>query len=203
MRWTSQAILQALRHRHASGQPLGYRALARENRSLVSAAAYHFGSFRIAVERAGVDYALVSSRPRWTTKRIIQTLKQARREGQDLSWTAIVAPDSTLRRAAFVAVQKRLFGSWARALEAAGVDSDATRRYQDWNPATVSAELKQLRANGEPLNSFAVLKSHPALHAAAIRHFGSYRAALNASGFASLRRKPHGKGRSTAAKRPR
>jgi hypothetical protein len=119
---------------------------------------------------------------------VIRTIKQARRAGKDLCWTAVVATDSPLRRAAYVAVQKRIFGSWARALEAAGVDADTARRYQDWDPTVVVAELKQIHADREPLKSSAVRKSDPPLHAAAVRYFGSFGKAVRAAGISSSRR---------------
>lgn len=187
MRWTPQAILQELRDRFRSGQPIGYRSLARRSRSLVSAAAYHFGSFRAAVEKAGIDYAQVSSRPKWTKPRVIQAIKQARRAGLDLSWSAIMSSDTPLRRAAFVAVQRRMFGGWPRALEAAGVDADAARRYQDWDRTVVVAELKQLRADGKTCTSSAVRRDNPALHAAAIRYCGTFAKALRCAGIKPTR----------------
>jgi hypothetical protein len=195
MRWTPKAILAELRARHARGKAIGYRVLARKHRSLVSAAAYHFGSFRNAVEAAGIDYLTVSSRPKWTKPAVIRVIKQARRDGKDLSWSAVIKRKSLLRRAAYVAVQKRLFGGWPRALEAAGVDADSSSRYQGWDKTLVVAELKQRSADGEPCNSYAVLCSNPALHAAAIRHCGSFANAVRAAGLGGKR---HGRG-----KRPR
>lgn len=181
MRWTPQTILTELRLRHTKGEPLNYRSLARMNRSLVSAAAYHFGSFKKAVVSAGIDYTGVSGRPKWSKPQIIQAIKAARRAGRDLSWTAVMAAKSPLRNAAFVAVQKRMFGGWPRALEAAGVDADASRRYQDWDKTVVVADLKQLHADGTKLNSSAVRISNPRLHAAAVRYFGSFDKALRAA----------------------
>lgn len=181
MRWTPNLILEELTRLHLGGESLSYRALARRHRALVSAAAYHFGSFRFAVERAGFSYADVSRRPQWTKERVIRQIKAARRSGMDLSWTAVVGSDGPLKNAAFAAVQKRMFRSWARALEAAGVDSDNARRYLSWDSSSVTLELKQRHADGKPMNSGAVQKAEPSLHAAAIRYFGSYDRALTAA----------------------
>ena len=52
-----------------------------QQQALLSAAAYHYGSYRIAVEKAGIDYADVIRRPRWTKPRIIRLLKEAKQEG--------------------------------------------------------------------------------------------------------------------------
>ena len=67
-RWDKERILQTLRTLHRQGADLSYNRLARKMQSLLSAAAYHFGSYRKAVERAGIDYAEVIRKPRWTKR---------------------------------------------------------------------------------------------------------------------------------------
>ncbi len=181
MRWTPQAILDDLIRLHASGHQVSYRSLARTNRALVSAAAYHFGSFKKAVATAGIDYSAVSRRPRWSKAAVITAIKSARRSGLDLSWTSVVSAKSPLRQAAFVAVGKRMFGNWPRALQAAGVDDEEARRYAAWDKTVVVVDLKQRHADGRAMNSAAVQKGDPPLHAAAVRYFGSYNNALRAA----------------------
>ena len=66
MIWDKSKIAAALKKLHKQGNDLSYNLLAKKDQSLVSAAAYHFGSYRKAVERAGIDYAEVIRRPRWT-----------------------------------------------------------------------------------------------------------------------------------------
>ncbi len=75
MVWDKPTILAALRKLHKQGADLSYNALAKQQQPLVSAAAYHFGSYRSAVERAGVDYAEIVRRPRWTKAGIIKLIK--------------------------------------------------------------------------------------------------------------------------------
>lgn len=194
MRWTPELILNELSRLHARGTPLGYRALSISNQPLVSAAAYHFGSFKKAVEQAGFVYADISGRPRWTKERVIRQIKAARRAGQDLSWTAVTAKDTPLRRAAYVAIQKRMFGGWPRALQVSGIDGDESCRYQTWDKTSVVLELKQRHADGKPMNSASVKRQEPSLHAAALRYHKSFDAALRAAGFepskVRQRRKP-------------
>ena len=79
MTWTKEQILAELKCLHKAGAELSYNALTRRKQSLVSAAAYHFSSYRKAVEAAGIDYASVTHRPRWTAARIIALIKQARK----------------------------------------------------------------------------------------------------------------------------
>jgi hypothetical protein len=108
-------------------------------------------------------------------------IKQARREGDDLHWSAVTKRGDELGRAAFASLQKRLFGSWDRALHGAGLDADEISQYRKWGRDSIVSELKERHRDQAPLNSGAVQKEDPGLHAAAVRHFGSYDAALRAA----------------------
>jgi hypothetical protein len=181
MVWDKPRILQKLRQLSKAGKDLSYNAMCRQLQPLVSAAAYHFGSYRKAVEKAGIDYAEVTRRPRWTKPAIIQLIKQARRKGEDLHWSAVTARRDELGRAAFASLQPRLFGRWDRALQAAGLDADEVSRYRKWDRSSIVFELKGRKQASESLNSGAIQREDPGLHAAAVRHFGSYDAALRAA----------------------
>jgi len=82
--WDKAEITATLKKMHKEGKELSYTQLAKRMQPLVSAAAYHFGSYRKAVERAGIDYAEVTRRPRWTRQMIIALIKDAKRDGADL-----------------------------------------------------------------------------------------------------------------------
>jgi hypothetical protein len=181
MIWDKPRILKELKRSYRSGADLSYNALARKQQALVSAAAYHFGSYRRAVEHAGIDYASVIRRPRWTKQSIIALLKKAKRKNIDLHWSAVTKRRDELGRAAFASLQPRLFGRWDRALHAAGLDADEVSRYRKWDRNTVVFELKARAADHEPLNSGAIQAEDSGLHAAAVRHFGSYDKALRAA----------------------
>ena len=181
MIWSRDRILRELRKLDKSGADLSYNALARKRQSLVSAAAYHFGSYRKAVERAGMDYAQVTRRPRWNKSAVIGLIKEARRKGEDLHWSAVTRRRDDLAKAAFAALQPRLFGSWDRALHAAGLDADEVNRYRKWTKDSIVFELRQRSRDREPLNSGAIQHEDPGLHAAAVRHFSSYDEALRAA----------------------
>lgn len=181
MRWDKASILRRIKQLHRAGADLSYNAMTRRHQALLSAAAYHFGSYRAAVLKAGIDYAMVTRRPRWTRQRIISLIKRARRSDQDLHWSAVIARGDELSKAAFASLQKRLFGSWARALHAAGLHADEIGLYRDWDKHEIAWELRARRAECLPLNSGDVQKDDPALHAAAIRYFKTYDRALRAA----------------------
>jgi hypothetical protein len=179
--WDKAEIIAALKKMHKEGKELSYTQLAKRMQPLVSAAAYHFGSYRTAVEKAGIDYADVVRRPRWTKQHIIKLIKQAKREDTDLHWSAVTKRGDELGRAAFASLQNRLFGSWDRALHAAGLDADEISQYRKWGKDAIVFELKGRHRDHTPMNSGAVQKDDPGLHAAAVRHFGSYDNALRAA----------------------
>ena len=174
MVWDKPRILQSLRKLHKSGADLSYNMMAAKNQALVSAAAYHFNSYRKAVEKAGVDYATVIRRPCWDRATIIKLIKAGKRGGEDLHWSAVTKRRDELGRAAFAALQPRLFGSWDRALTASGLDADEISRYRRWNKESIVYELRARSREHEPLNSGALQASDPGLHAACVRHFGTY-----------------------------
>jgi hypothetical protein len=181
MVWDKQKIVAALKRHYKLGVDLSYNALAKRHQSLVSAAAYHFGSYRKAVERAGLEYAEIVRRPRWNRAGIIALIKKARRDGEDLNWSSVTRRRDELGKAAFASLQPRLFGAWDRALHAAGLDADDVNRYRKWDRNTVTYELRARDRENDPLNSGALQREDPGLHAAAVRHFGSYDKALRAA----------------------
>ncbi len=181
MIWTKERIVAELRRLHKKKADLSYNNLAKSNQALVSAAAYHFRSYRIAIEKAGIEYADIARRPRWTKQRVIAEIKQARKKNQDLNWASVTQRRDDLGKAAFAAIQGRLFGAWERALAAAGIDADDVSRYRRWSKNTIIYELKARVADGDDLNSGSVQREDPGLHAAALRYFGSYDDALRAA----------------------
>jgi len=181
MVWNKQRILDELKKCYDAGKPMSYNALSKKNQALVSAAAYHFGSYRNAVERAGIDYSAVTRRPRWSRQNIIQAIKDAKRKGIDLHWSSVTRRRDELGKAAFASLQHRLFGRWEKALAAAGLDSDEVSRYRRWDKSSIVSDLKELDADGSSLSSGALQTEDPGLHAAAVRHFGTYDSALKAA----------------------
>ena len=51
-KWDKQRIIDELKRLDQAGEDLSYNRMARRRQSLVSAAAYHFGSYRKAVEKS-------------------------------------------------------------------------------------------------------------------------------------------------------
>ena len=84
MVWDKTEILSTLKKLHRQGSDLSYNAMTQKMQPLISACAYHFGSYRRAVEQAGIDYTGFLRRPRWTKTAIIKLIKEARRASEPL-----------------------------------------------------------------------------------------------------------------------
>ena len=180
-RWTPETILGEILRRYETQQDLSYSGLSRENLPLLRAATRHFGSYPIAIAAAGLDYDAMRRYRRWTSARIIARLQELSGAGADLSWRHVSTRlDPTLAAAA---VKRHHFGSWRAALEAAGLDYDAIRRYQDWDEQEVVRRIQARHGRGEHLHAKALEREDTALITAARRRFPTWHASLEAAGF--------------------
>lgn len=74
------------------------------------------------------------------------------------------------------------FGSWETALEYAGVSAHDVRRCRDLTLERIRRQLRRLCTTGYDLGAKVNRSRDRALYDAAVRHFGSWREALKASG---------------------
>lgn len=76
----------------------------------------------------------------------------------------------------------RSFGTWDRAMRAAGIDPDCVRRHRRWSREAIVRRIQQLSLEGKPLNSRSVQLTEATLISAAWRWFCSWSEALSAAG---------------------
>jgi len=180
-KWDTSKIIEYIRKRHRAGKDISYCATARENQALVSAANYYLGSYRQAVKRAGIDYSALMHKPRWNHLRVVNAIKQAKKQGIDLSWRAVSLRADEISRAAIAAVRPRLFGSWNEALLAAGLKPETVSRYLHWSREDILKCLAKRKRDGKAINSGAVQREVPGLYGAAVRMFKTWDEALRAA----------------------
>ena len=181
MRWTRKSIVEEIRTLHANGDELNYSSAEEDNLGLVQAAAWHFGTWRRAVETAGFDYESVSKYRRWTTERVLEAIREHHRRGSDLSWR-IFSQEIDPPLAAAAVRSNVGFDTWHEAITAAGIDYEKVARYRHWTPERVVKEIQELAAQGAPLSSKLVQNNHPPLYNAAKRRFKQWDLALTAAG---------------------
>ncbi len=180
MRWTRKGILEEIKKLHAGGQELNYAAAEASHLNLMRAAAWHFGTWRRAVELAGINYEEQSKYQRWNRERIIARIRELHKAKADLSWRAISTEiDPPLAAAA---LRPNGFASWRDAIAAAGLDIREVARYQHWTSESVLEEIQSLHRRKQPLSSKTIQVSHQSLFCAARRRFGSWDGALEAAG---------------------
>jgi len=179
-RWNQETIVGEILRRHETAQDLSYSGVTKDNLPLLRAATRYFGSWQEAVEHAGLSYDEYRRYKAWTNDRIIDRIRELYAQGKDLSWRYVsLTLDPSLAAAA---TKKNHFGSWRAALDAAGVDYDAVRRYRDWSDDEVLQRIRERYAEGRPLNAKTLEKENIALLTAARRRFPSWDKTLAAAG---------------------
>ena len=176
-------IIEEIKELQVRGEDLSYSNMDHHHVALFRSAIRHFGSWRAAIEAAGMGYESIRRYKSWSQDRIVDRIRELHAQGVDLSWRHIsTAVDPQLAAAA---TRLSSYGSWRNAVEAAGLDYDAIRRYKDWDEARILGELRERSQAGEPLNAGEVCLSDTALITAARRTFGSWDKALEAAGIDS------------------
>ncbi len=195
--WTREKLVETIRELHAAGVDLSPTAIQHTHSAMFSSARSrsHFGTWRAAVEAAGLDYdGIKRVRQRWSRDGILQQIRTHHNNGDDL-----LDPDfKTAHRDLYLAASAhRYFGSWRRAITAAGLDHETMRESRIWTRARIIRTIQEMAAQNRPLSWGFIEVSCPGIYRAARRreHFGSWHAALVAAGVGgSLRgrgRLPH------------
>ncbi|MGE5552810.1 MAG: homing endonuclease associated repeat-containing protein [Betaproteobacteria bacterium] len=189
IRWTPEAVLDAIRRRHTDGRPLNYAAVVAEDEKLTGAARRLYGSWNAALAAAGFDPEEIKREARsagqanrvppdtWTPEAIIDGIRAAASAGEDLS-----AHRMQQRHASLVATAQRLFGGWDNALRAAGYAPDLVRRARAWTDQQIIERIRQLAADGADLSDNSAHAWDGGFYATARERFGSWPAALKAAG---------------------
>jgi len=117
---------------------------------------------------------------KWTPAQVINGILKAAAADPDLSYSRMRDRDPALVRAA-----EREFGAWGSAVEAAGFNYEAIRRYRRWTRERVIARIRELHAQGADLSWYMVMtRVDPPLAAATLHagRFSSWNEALHAAG---------------------
>ena len=179
-KWSKQSIASEIVRMHNTGDDLNYASIAHDQVALLRAATRYFGSWRAAVEYAGLDYEDIRKYRMWTRDRIVSRIRELHANGEDLSWRHVsTTVDPQLAAAA---TKRKHFGSWRHAIEEAGFNYGDIRRYREWDEAAVVNRLRELYAEGKDLNAKSVEELDITLITAARRRFDSWHKALEAAG---------------------
>lgn len=179
-KWSKESIGLEIVSMYESGENLNYASIAASNLALLRAATRYFGTWEAAVRFAGLDYDSIRRYKSWTRDRIVARIQELHAEGVDLSWRNVcMNVDPQLAAAA---TKKSHFGSWREALETAGLDYDAIRRYREWDDTRILEMVREFHKDGKELNAKNMEQQDITLITAARRRFDSWHQALTAAG---------------------
>jgi hypothetical protein len=181
-RWSRETVIRELRRFRRERLPMHHQGMNRQMPELMAAAYRYFGTYRRAVEAAGINYLDVRIRPprTWDKRRVISELKQLRRDGRGLWGRSVRVTHPYLPP-----VARKMFGSYRAAARAAGISADAIKPppYRRWSRQRVLEALKEIAAPDERALAPTRMRSErPYLVRVAARRFGSYRRAVEAAG---------------------
>ena len=178
--WTADLVVAEILDRRRHGTPL---AFSKVPQPLLRAGITHFGSWREAIEAAGLRYADIRLKTAYDDEELLDELR--RLAAKHPGWTVTQVCRHTRRQA-----WEARFGSIEGAARAAGLVG-WPHRLRVTTPIDEVETRRQLRARHrarDPMNVSAVSREEPALYKAAIRHFGTWDAAMAALQIPSPRR---------------
>jgi hypothetical protein len=185
--WTRAYILDRLAWLHKLGLPLNSTAVLAEEPRLYRRALHYFPDWDTVLSALGIEpdkARLAAARREWTRDSVIKALCNRVLTARPVNRAGVRADQPSLEYAA-----ERLFGSFNRALKAAGLDAQEIRDKAAWQGkyttrrTVIDAILDRHRA-GLPLNDRGVSRGphgDTALYSKARRMFGSWRAAVVAA----------------------
>jgi hypothetical protein len=170
-----ESVIRAILRREQEGLPLNCEAVKEASRSLHGGGYRLFGSWRNALQAAGINVATIERRREWNKAKIIARLRELCRHGRSLRQSAVHRHDSGLCRAACLT-----FGSWCNALVAAGINPESICRDPQWDQSKIIEAILLRVVRGDALGSTTVRPG--TLKSAAVKEFGSWSAALAVAG---------------------
>lgn len=172
--WTRERILRHILDREAEGLSLSAGGKGADQQ-LYCAARRIFGSWRNAIVAAGIPPERVLTQDRWSPAKVLARIRSLSRRRRPLTTDQIER-----RYRHMVSAARRHFGSWPKAVMAAGVDPTKLQRIVPWNRERVIEAILTRALRSEPL--VGRLVEPRSLVDASYRLFGGWQAAVAAAG---------------------
>ena len=180
--WTNESIVNTIKELHGKGIDLSTKNVKVAYRPLYMAASAknHYNSWREAVCAAGINYDSYIRIQFWDKEKIVEKIISLYDAGEDLSTGNVLKKYNPLFCAAS---HERYFGSWKRALEAAGIDYSKVTKHIFWSEQIIIQRIIELYDSGEDLSDTSIQANHPTFYGIIRKHFGSIEKGINAAGF--------------------
>jgi hypothetical protein len=173
-KWTREEIIRRILDLDAKGYPLTVGKPG-VSPALYQAGSRIFGSWRNALQAAGLSPDRASRAERWPPARILLVIRNLSRRRKPLRKKELEERFGNL-----VSAARRIFGSWSRAILASGVDPAKLRRVAPWTRERVLETLLTRALRNQPVS--ARLMEPRSIVEAGRRFFGSWSATLAAAG---------------------
>jgi hypothetical protein len=191
--WSREYLIDYLIYKHERGENLSPWTLYRREPAVHANAKKYFGSYRAAIEAAGLDYQevrVIELTEQWTPAKVLDRIRKLHRQRPLTSTGDIRRRDSRLYDRCH-----HYFGGVVPAIEAAGIPyvQLTARRFRRWTKPIIIRTIQVLGNSGSSLRK-TDLPSHldgqaDKLLAAAVECFGSWDGAVRAAGIVPGRRR--------------
>jgi hypothetical protein len=174
-KWSREQIIREILRRESAGLPFTVGGEDGVNNALYQASSRIFGSWANAVMAAGITPNRAQRHFRWSTQRILLIIRALSRRERPLRPGELKQRYRHLMNAA-----RRRFGSWPKAVIAAGIDPQKMRRVAPWTRERVIEAILKRALNNESLSKRLV--EPRSLADAGTKIFGTWESALWAAG---------------------
>lgn len=175
-----ELVIKEIRRICLTGYDLSASRNVRRDRRLYEAARRNFGSWQRALIAAGLnlEHVRLPTKPRrFNRNELIDQLRQRHETGQTLVWHKVCLENRT-----FSTAVKTAFGSWKRALIAAGLaDESNNGSGSKWDLPRILDAIRRRQNEGKSLQCSHVRKETAALVSAARRYFRTWDEAVAAA----------------------
>ncbi len=179
-KWSKDLVIAIIRQRSLQGLSIRARDVSIQYRGLYTAALKYIGSWKLAVEVAGFQYADIRKGTEWSRDMVINGIRERVAKGLSISSHAVRCEDHNLSNAA-----RNHCVSWKLAVETAGFSYESVNKYASrkrWSKNRVIAEINERVKKGLSISWSDVRREDHPLEHAGVNYFGNWEAAIEASG---------------------
>lgn len=167
--WTKENTIEEIKRLHKEGHSLAITDI--DVPSIYTMACRHFGSWKKAIESAGLNYQEIKLLKEWTPEIVIEKIKEMNKK--DLSYTEMRKNNKYMMDYA-----TKQFGSWQQAITDAGLNYEEIKRNGDWSEEKILNLIKEMFNNNEELSLQYIRRTNGPLYHMAKKHYGSWRKAI-------------------------
>jgi hypothetical protein len=180
--WSKTAIVSEILRRHQQGLSIKGGDVYEQDRGLYWAAKHHFGISGWAKARILAGFTPIDPAPwkKWNKDILREEILRLHESGVALN-------TASLQKSPYAYIMSsatKIFGTWAKAIRAAGLNYAKIKkvRISWWTKPRIVMCIRSLEKRGVRLSSKAIQRSHCALFGTAVRLFGCWSQAVEASG---------------------